>query len=96
MWSATLRFYAELNDFLPLSQRYDDNPVEVQQGAKVRQLILLLTRDRALLMRREITHGCYIRSQKHQEQVAVVMQHCDLMKWLNACGNPVELGNVFP
>jgi len=177
MWSATLRFYAELNDFLPLSQRYAENPVEFQQGTKLRQLIegfgvphtevelilmnggsvglddsvqdgasislypmfeafdispllrlrsrpwreprfiadahlgrlarylrllgfdtrfendsgdkalarqaagerrILLTRDRALLMRREITHGCYIRSQKPLEQVVIVMQRCDL------------------
>jgi len=179
MWSASLRFYAELNDFLPESLRYRDNPAQCQPGSPVRHLIerfgvphtevelvilngrsvgleepvphgarislyplfealdvsplvrlrerplrepafvadahlgrlarylrllgfdtlfendpgdaalaarsiadkrVLLTRDRALLMRRGITHGCYIRPQKPLAQLTVVLQRLDLYR----------------
>ena len=39
---------------------------------------ILLTRDRALLMRRDITHGCYIRAGRPLEQLAYVLERCDL------------------
>ena len=39
---------------------------------------ILLTRDRALLMRRGVTHGCYIRPLRPREQAAWVLRRCDL------------------
>ncbi len=179
MARATLRFYAELNDFLPRARRYRDCPLQFPDGAPVRHLVeqfgvphtelelvlldgrsvgleepvpdgarlslypvfeamdvspllrlrpwplrvtrfvadahlgrlarylrllgfdtcyendagdaaladcsvrehrILLTRDRALLMRREITHGCYVRALKPREQLAAVMARCDLYR----------------
>ncbi len=39
---------------------------------------ILLTRDRALLMRREITHGCFVRPQRPAEQLAALIRRLDL------------------
>ncbi|MBV1790187.1 Mut7-C ubiquitin/RNAse domain-containing protein [Marinobacterium sp. D7] len=39
---------------------------------------ILLTRDRALLMRREITHGCYLRHQPHPVLLKSLIQRLDL------------------
>ena len=41
---------------------------------------ILLTRDRALLMRREVTHGCYIRSRVPREQLAGLVRRLDLCR----------------
>jgi uncharacterized protein with PIN domain len=40
--------------------------------------LILLTRDRGLLMRREVTHGCFIRTGRPLEQLEQVMRRCDL------------------
>jgi uncharacterized protein with PIN domain len=45
-----------------------------------RERRILLTRDRMLLMRREVTRGCYIRAQRPLEQLAQVMARCDLYR----------------
>lgn len=39
---------------------------------------ILLTRDRRLLMRREVTHGCYIHPVAPQEQLAYLLEHLQL------------------
>jgi len=42
----------------------------------------LLTRDRALLMHRDLTHGCYIRSQNPKQQLSYLLQRLDLYRLL--------------
>lgn len=39
---------------------------------------IVLTRDRALLMRREITHGCYVHAIKAAQQIREVFERIDL------------------
>lgn len=39
---------------------------------------ILLTRDRRLLMRREVTHGCYVRDSDPFKQLVQVLKRCDL------------------
>lgn len=41
---------------------------------------ILLTRDRALLMRREITHGCYLHAQLPEAQLAELFRRLDLFR----------------
>ena len=41
---------------------------------------ILLTRDRALLMHRGLTHGCYIRSQVPRMQLAYLLRRLDLAR----------------
>lgn len=43
---------------------------------------ILLTRDRALLMQRELTHGCHIRSQHPKQQLGYLLQRLDLYRLL--------------
>jgi uncharacterized protein with PIN domain len=43
---------------------------------------VLLTRDRALLMRRELTHGCYVRQGPAREQLAALVERLDLYRQL--------------
>ncbi len=43
-----------------------------------RQRRMVLTRDRALLMRKEVTRGCYIRRGRPREQLAQVIRRLDL------------------
>jgi len=40
---------------------------------------IVLSRDRALLMRRGVTHGCHIRQDDPMEQLAQVIRRCDLL-----------------
>lgn len=53
-----------------------------QDAALVRQAAaegrILLTRDRALLMHRSVTHGCYIRDQVPRQQLAYLVRRLDL------------------
>jgi hypothetical protein len=49
---------------------------------------ILLTRDRALLMRREVTHGCYLRAARPEEQLAYLvrrLQLCGLIRPFSRC-----------
>ncbi|MCG6965736.1 MAG: Mut7-C ubiquitin/RNAse domain-containing protein [Chromatiaceae bacterium] len=41
---------------------------------------IILTRDRRLLMRRAVTHGCHVRPVKPIEQLAYVVERCDLVR----------------
>ena len=40
---------------------------------------IILTRDRQLLMRREVTHGCHIREEQPLRQLRYVIRRCDLV-----------------
>ncbi len=40
---------------------------------------IILSRDRALLMRREVTHGCHIRENEPMRQLLHVIRRCDLV-----------------
>ena len=51
---------------------------------------ILLTRDRALLMRRKVTHGCYIRSGVPREQLLQVVERMDLMNLLRPFSRCME------
>jgi len=57
---------------------------------------ILLTRDRQLLMRREVTHGCYLRAARPEEQLTYLvrrLQLCGLIRPFarcTACNTPVE------
>jgi hypothetical protein len=57
---------------------------------------ILLTRDRQLLMRREITHGCYLRAARPEEQLACLVRRLQLCRLIRpftrctACNTPVE------
>jgi uncharacterized protein with PIN domain len=57
---------------------------------------ILLTRDRQLLMRREVTRGCYLRAARPEEQLAYLvrrLQLCGLIRPFSrctACNTPVE------
>lgn len=44
----------------------------------VEQKRILLTRDRALLMYRDLTHGCYLHPRKPRDQLAYLMERLDL------------------
>jgi len=41
---------------------------------------ILLTRDKALLMRREVTHGCYVREASPRQQLAALVRRLDLYR----------------
>ena len=57
---------------------------------------ILLTRDRGLLARREVTHGVYIRSDQPVEQIVEVMRRLDLRRSIRPftrclrCSTPLE------
>lgn len=56
---------------------FDDNEIEViatQQGRVV------LTRDRELLKRRSITHGCYVHALKPAQQLCEIFERLDLAR----------------
>ncbi len=70
----------------------------------VREKRILLTRDRALLMHRDLTHGCYIRAISFEEQLTYVIRRLDLSRCLRPftrcmCCNgqlePVEKARVL-
>lgn len=52
-----------------------------------RQSRIILTRDRELLKRREVTHGCYVRSLKPSRQLVELFQRLDLAR----CARPFTL-----
>lgn len=57
---------------------------------------IVLTRDRDLLMRRIITHGCYIRGERPLEQLSEVIDRLDLARAMRpfsrclCCNGPIE------
>jgi len=44
---------------------------------------VLLTRDKALLMRREVTHGCYVREGSPRQQLAALVRRLDLYRQIH-------------
>lgn len=54
----------------------DDAALVAQASAEQR---IILTRDRQLLMRREVTHGCHIREDQPLRQLRYVIKRCDLV-----------------
>ncbi len=54
----------------------DDRLVELS----VAERRILLTRDRALLMRRELTHGCFVHAIDPDEQLAELLHRLDLFR----------------
>ena len=65
---------------------------------------VLLTRDRALLMHRAVTHGCFVRDLKPSRQLAAVVERLDLCRGIrpftrcircNAPLEPVQRGAVL-
>ena len=74
---------------LGFDTRYANDPgdgalaAEAAAGGRI-----LLTRDRQLLMRREVAHGCYLRAARPEEQLAYVVQRlqlCRLMRPFTRC-----------
>jgi hypothetical protein len=57
---------------------------------------ILLTRDRQLLMRRDVTHGCYLRAARPEEQLAYLVRRLQLCRLIrpftrcSACNAPVQ------
>ena len=54
-----------------------DDALLVARAAAEQRIIL--TRDRQLLMRREVTHGCHIREDQPLRQLRYVIRRCDLV-----------------
>ena len=63
-------------DTLFFNDAGDDRLVELS----VSQRRTLLTRDRALLMRRQLTHGCFIHAVEPEQQLAEVLGRLDLFR----------------
>ena len=90
--SFTLRFYAELNDFLEPGRRQvafervsaGRKPVGEVIAALVRISLderrILLTRDRELLRRRALTHGYEVRETAPRRQLVEVLDRFDLRR----------------
>ena len=68
--------YLRLCGFDTLYENNIDDADLARRAAAQRRIVL--SRDRQLLMRREITHGCHIRQDRPVEQLAHVIQRCDL------------------
>lgn len=56
---------------------------------------VLLTRDRALLMRRKVSHGCYIRSTDPREQLLQVLKRLDLGNMLRPFSRCMECNRLL-
>lgn len=56
---------------------------------------VLLTRDKALLMHRKITHGCYIHSVDPREQLLQVMRRLDLARSVHPFSRCMECNGVL-
>lgn len=64
--------------------RFDDEEVEVLAALQGR---IVLTRDRELLKRRTVTHGCYVRALKPTTQIREIFERLDLAR----CARPFSL-----
>ncbi|HEB97293.1 MAG TPA: twitching motility protein PilT, partial [Sedimenticola thiotaurini] len=61
-----------------LAEEGEDDRELVQRALEEGRI--LLTRDRALLMRREVTHGCFIHPQAPRQQLAYLIRRLDLCR----------------
>lgn len=68
--------YLRLLGFDTLYENAIDDAELVRRAAAGHRIIL--SRDRGLLMRREVTHGCHIRQDAPLRQLAQVVERCDL------------------
>ncbi len=72
---------------------FADDEIEALAAAEGR---IVLSRDRELLKRRTITHGCYVRALKPQEQLREIVDRLDLVRSLRpfrlclACNTPLR------
>jgi uncharacterized protein with PIN domain len=73
-----LAAYLRLFGFDTLHRNDYDDPTLADISANERRI--LLTRDRRLLMRRQITHGYYVRATQPQRQLLEVLARFDLLK----------------
>ena len=65
-------------DTLFFNDAGDDRLVQLS----VQQSRILLSRDRALLMRRELTHGCYVHAIEPEQQLLELFRRLDLLRSL--------------
>lgn len=72
--------YLRMLGFDTLFRPSADDQVLAAVAAEERRI--LLTRDRALLMHRVVTHGCYVRQQKPREQLVYLLERLDLCRLL--------------
>lgn len=73
-----LAAYLRLFGFDTLHRNDYDDPTLADISARERRI--LLTRDRRLLMRKQITHGYYVRATQPQQQLLEVLTRFDLLK----------------
>ncbi len=73
-----LAAYLRLLGFDTLHRKDYDDPTLAEISVSERRI--LLTRDRRLLMRRQITHGYYVRTTQPREQLLEVLTRFDLLK----------------
>jgi uncharacterized protein with PIN domain/sulfur carrier protein ThiS len=60
---------------------YDNNFHDAEiEAIAAREHRIVLTRDRDLLKRRTITHGCYVRALKAEQQLAEIIERLDLRR----------------
>ena len=94
---AHLGALARLLRMLGFDTRFD-NPVDDAQVERIAAAEgrIVLTRDRELLMRRTITHGCYVREQAPQAQCREIIARLDLRRQARplsrclACNAPLQ------
>jgi hypothetical protein len=87
-------------DTLYDNQFHDDNIVAIaEQDGRI-----VLTRDRELLKRRTVTHGCYVHALKTEEQLREIVERLDLARsarpftlclHCNAPLHPIDKASVF-
>ncbi len=70
--------YLRLLGFDTLYQNSIRDAELVERAAREHRIVL--TRDRALLMHRAVTHGCHIRHDDPLAQLAQVVERCDLVR----------------
>jgi len=86
--------YLRLLGFDTLYENRIDDADLVQKATAGQRIIL--SRDRALLMRRDVSHGCHIRNDNPMEQLAQVIRRCDLSRVSRPftrcmeCNGPIE------
>jgi len=98
-----LRVYAELNDFLHPDARYAAHLRSFHAHQTVKDVVeaaaaehrILLTRDRGLLKRRNVTHGVFVRSDRPFEQIVEVIRGLDLADRLVPFSRCLRCGGVI-
>ena len=86
--------YLRLLGFDTLYQNSIDDAVLVRQARSEHRIIL--SRDRALLMRRDISHGLHLRCDDPEAQLTHVIRRCDLARSCRPftrcieCNHPIE------